>query len=60
MVKEGVYKPYFYKGEAYKRSGSSTVEVDQVELRRLVLLGENLYFEELPSSNQKLSFKFFF
>ncbi len=57
-VKEGLFKPYLYKGKAYKRSGTSTVEVDQVELRRLVLLGENLYFEELPSSNQKLSFKF--
>lgn len=57
-VKEGLFKPYLYKGKAYKRSDTSTVEVDQVELRRLVLLGENLYFEELPSSNQKLSFKF--
>lgn len=57
-VKEGLFKPYLYKGKAYKRSGTSTVEVDQVELRRLVLLGENLYFEELPSSNQNLSFKF--
>jgi|BioPla2DNA2_1021312.scaffolds.fasta_scaffold00145_47 ATP-dependent DNA helicase RecG len=57
-VKEGLFKPYLYKGKAYKRSDTSTVEVDQVELRRLVLLGENLYFEELPSSNQKLSFKY--
>ncbi len=57
-VKEGLFKPYLYNGKAYKRSGTSTVEVDQVELRRLVLLGENLYFEELPSSNQKLSFKY--
>ena len=28
-VEEGIYKPYLYKGKAYRRSGSSTVEVDQ-------------------------------
>lgn len=59
-IKEGLFKPYLYKGKAYKRSGTSTVEVDQVELRRLALLGENLYFEELPAKNQNLSFDFLF
>lgn len=57
-IKEGMFKPYLYKGKAYKRSGTSTVEVDQVELRRLALLGENLYFEELPARSQNLSFEF--
>lgn len=57
-IKEGLFKPYLYRGKAYKRSGTSTVEVDQVELRRLALLGENLYLEELPARNQNLSFEF--
>lgn len=47
-VGEGLSKPYLYKGKAYRRGDSSSVEVDQVELKRLILLGENLYFEELP------------
>lgn len=57
-IKEGLFKPYLYKGKAYKRSGTSTIEVDQIELRRLVLLGENLYFEQLPSKKQDLTFDF--
>ncbi|MCR8969782.1 ATP-binding protein [Facklamia sp. 7083-14-GEN3] len=57
-IKEGLFKPYLYKGKAYKRSDTSTVEVDQIELRRLVLLGENLYFEQLPSKKQDLTFDF--
>ena len=57
-INEGLFKPYLYKGKAYKRNGTSTVEVDQVELRRLALLGENLYFEELPTKKQDLTFNF--
>ena len=30
-VYEGRYKPYLYKGKAYKRNDSSTVEVDRLE-----------------------------
>ncbi len=50
-VAEGLSKPYLYKGKAYRRSDSSSVEVDQVELKRLILFGENIYFEELPYSH---------
>lgn len=57
-VKEGLFKPYLYKGKAYKRNGTSTIEVDQIELRRLVLVGENLYFEELPAKEQDLTFNY--
>lgn len=47
-ISEGMFKPYLYKGKAYKRSDTSTVEVDQIELKRLVLEGSNQYFEQLP------------
>ena len=30
IVQEGRYKPYLYKGKAYKRSDTATVEVDQL------------------------------
>lgn len=30
-VKEGLYKPYFYKSKAYKRNDSATVETDSLE-----------------------------
>ena len=56
-VQEGPNKPYLYNGKAYRRSDSSTVEVDRVELSRLVLEGENLSFEELDSPEQNLEFK---
>lgn len=59
-VKEGAYKPYLYKGKAYRRSDTSSVEVDQVELRRLVLEGENLYYEDLPIEDDKLNFTYLF
>lgn len=57
IVEEGLNKPYFYKGKAYKRNDTSTVEVDKVELNRLTLLGLNQYYEELKARNQDLEFK---
>ncbi len=59
-IKEGYYKPYMYKSKAYKRSGSASVEVDQIEFKRLVLLGKNLYFEEILVENKKLEFTYLF
>ena len=58
-VTEGKYKPYLYKGKAYRRRDTATLEVDQVELRRLTLEGENLYYEGLPCGADKLSFSYF-
>lgn len=55
-VQEGDYKPYFYKSKAYKRNDSSTVEIDRMELSRLILDGQNMSFEELKSKEQDLSF----
>lgn len=56
IVDEGVNKPYLYKGKAYKRNDTSTVEVDRIELNRLTLLGLNRYYEELKAENQNLEF----
>lgn len=56
VVEEGSFKPYLYKGKAYKRNDTATIEVDQVELRRLVLVGENLYFESLSIEEKDLKF----
>lgn len=58
-VREGDFKPYLYKGKAYRRSDTASIEVDQIELKRLILMGENLAFEELPSETQDLTFHSF-
>jgi len=55
-VKEGLYKPYFYKSKAYSRNDSATIEVDTLELTRLILEGQNKTFESLKSQKQDLSF----
>jgi ATP-dependent DNA helicase RecG len=57
-VYQGTYKPYFYNGRAYRRSDSSTVEVDRIELMRLILEGNNEDFETLPSQKKDLTFKY--
>ena len=56
-VKSGLQKPYLYKSKAYKRNDTSTMEVDTLEFSRLVLEGKNIWFEELPCKDQKLSFE---
>lgn len=55
-VQEGSHKPYFYKGKAYRRSDTSSVEVDFVELRSLVMEGEHLSFEELRAPENEFEF----
>lgn len=56
-VFKGNYTPYLYKGKAYKRNDSSTIEVSRPELNQLILKGENQTFEEQVSPKQDLSFK---
>lgn len=56
-VHEGKAKPFLYAGKAYRRSDSASVEVDRVELSRLLLSGQNLTFDELPSRWGDLSFR---
>lgn len=55
-VHEGEYKPYLYKGKAYRRSDTATIAVDQIEMKRLTLAGSHLYFEGLVSGKQDLTF----
>lgn len=55
-IQSGIYKPYLYKGKAYRRSDTATIEVDRIEYNRLMLLGENKSYEELPAYQQNLSF----
>ena len=55
-VKEGIYKPYYYKSKAYKRNDTATIEVDRLELNRLILEGENRSYDELSSDVKGLEF----
>ena len=55
-VFEGMYKPYMYKGKAYKRNDTATIEVDRLEYSRLILEGQGQSFEELPALRQELTF----
>ena len=55
-VQSGLQKPYLYKSKAYKRNDTATIEVDTLELSRLILEGKNIRFEELPCVDQDLSF----
>lgn len=56
-IKSGLQKPYLYKSKAYKRNDTATIEVDALELSRLILDGKNIRFEELPCKEQELSFE---
>ncbi len=55
-VYEGLYKPYLYHAKAYRRSGTATVPADRLSLTRLILEGQNLTYEQLPSERQDLEF----
>lgn len=55
-VEDSPDKPYLYKGKAYRRSDTADVEVDALKLRRLVLAGKNLRFEDLSAEESDLTF----
>lgn len=57
FVKRGNNTPYKYNGKAYKRNDSSSIEVDEIEEKRLILSGINMSFEEL-SVEDKLEFSY--
>lgn len=42
----GEDKPYYYNNKAYKRNDTSTIEIERLELQRLILEGQNLNFEK--------------
>ncbi len=55
-VEKGKDTPYYYNKRAYKRTDTSTIEVDRFELRRLALQGVNMAYEEMRASSQDLKF----
>ena len=57
-VKAGRNKPYMYKSKAYKRNDTATIEVDGLELSRLILQGKNINYEDLSADTQELSFNY--
>lgn len=56
-VHGGMDTPYMYKSKAYRRNDTATIEVDKVELMRLILRGRNLNYEQLPAKDQALTFR---
>lgn len=56
-VKKGKDTPYYYRGKAYKRSNTATIQIDRFELRRLAIEGININYEERRASSQILTFK---
>ena len=58
FVKQGKSTPYKYNGKVYKRNDSSTVEVDEIEEKRLILSGMNISFEEMNVDEENLEFSY--
>ena len=56
FVEKGLHTPYYFQGKTYKRNHTSTIEVDQLELKRLILEGTNQHFDDLISPKQDLTF----
>ncbi|MBQ0009043.1 MAG: putative DNA binding domain-containing protein [Firmicutes bacterium] len=57
LIKKGPFTPYYYNHKTYKRNDTSTVEVSELELRRLCLEGTNTSYDELPIKNKNLTFE---
>lgn len=53
---KGNNTPYFYKNIAYKRSDTSSTPVDHEELRRLVIEGSDISYDQFPSPEKELKF----
>lgn len=47
IIENSPFKPYLYKGKAYKRNDTATIEMSDLELKRFILLSSNTNFEEL-------------
>jgi len=56
VVHAGENTPYLYRAKAYRRNGTATIEADHLQMRRLVLRGQNLTFDATPSKEQDLTF----
>ena len=49
-------KPYLCKSKAYEQNDTAAIEVDMLELSRLILEEKNIRFEELRCAEQALRF----
>lgn len=58
LIERGESTPYLYNGKAYKRNDTSTIEIGELELKRLVLKGIGKNYEELSSTKKELSFTY--
>ncbi len=58
FVRKGFSTPYRYNGKAYKRYDSSTIEVDDIDEKRLILSGMNINFEEMNIGEANLEFHY--
>lgn len=56
-VERGNSVPYMYKGQAYRRMDTATVQVDENELFNLMLQKRNLTYDATDSCNQDLTFE---
>jgi len=57
-VYKGEYTPYLYKNRAFKRSNTSTIEVNRFEFQKLILEGTNMSFEQLSVKGKNLTFNY--
>lgn len=58
IVYPGDEKPYFYKSKSYKRNDSATIEIDNSELKRLILEGSNKSYDKLSTTISNYSFTY--
>ena len=55
-VKVGKHKPYFYNSKAYIRHGTSSIEMDNLELQSLILESSNKSYDSLKSNQKEFTF----
>jgi ATP-dependent DNA helicase RecG len=55
-VRKGKNTPYWYKNKAYKRSDTSSTQVDNEELRYLMIEGSGNSYDQIPSQEVNLQF----
>lgn len=58
LVYPGDEKPYFYKSKSYKRNDSATIEINNNELKRLILEGNNKSYDQITSYVEEYSFAY--
>lgn len=56
IIYAGENKPYFYKGKSYKRNDTSTIQLESIELKRLIIEGMSSSYDALISNKKDLKF----